>query len=108
MKIPQSAEIPKQKLSDYLLKERKIDDKSKFLRQAGFTESDSEALEQSLKNHISDFDAVSDSENEYGEFYTVKGDLRGPNGNILKIISVWLKRKVDQIFQFITLKPWKK
>lgn len=24
-----------------------------------------------------------------------------------QIVSVWLKRKVDQIFQFITLKPWK-
>ncbi len=90
------------------MKERKRDDKSKFLRQAGFTETDSEALEQAIRIHTANFDAVSDSENEYGEFFTVQGDLQGTNGNVLKIISVWLKRKVDQIFQFITLKPWKK
>ena len=42
--MPQDAIIPDAKISNYLLKYRDKDDKSKFLAQAGFTEDNPEKL----------------------------------------------------------------
>jgi hypothetical protein len=108
MKIPKDAHIPKEKLEDYLLAPRKHNDKSKFLGKAGFTKENPEDLEHSLRSLISEEEARLIAETDYGEMYEVKGDLQGTNGNILSIISIWIKRAFDQIFQFVTLTPWKK
>ncbi len=45
MKIPADALIPQAKLTNYLLVARTVDDKSKFLAQAGFTIENPGALE---------------------------------------------------------------
>jgi len=39
-------------------------------------------------------------------FYRVEGDLKGVEPN-LSVVTVWLERKIDKKFQFITLKPKK-
>jgi len=52
-------------------------------------------------------EAVEDRNNEYGTFYQVKGDLVSPNGVNLSIVTVWLQRRIDGKFQFVTLKPRK-
>jgi hypothetical protein len=43
----------------------------------------------------------------YGIFYGVEGDLAGINGVTLSVTTIWLKRKIDGKFQFITLAPGK-
>ncbi len=48
---------------------------------------------------------IEDTTNEYGTFYNVSGELIGVNGRNLAVITIWLKRKTDNQFQFITLKP---
>jgi hypothetical protein len=107
MKIPKDAQIPEEKITEYLLVLRELDDKSKFLNKAGFTQENPKDLELAIRKHIQEFEANQDRSNKYGDFYTVQGDLEGTNGTFLQIVSVWLKRRIDQIFQFITLKPWK-
>ena len=107
MKILDDTQIPEEKITNYLLTLREQDDKSKFLSKAGFTSENPKDLEFAIRKHIQEFEAKQDRSNEYGEFYTVQGDLEGTNGTFLAIISIWLKRRVDKIFQFITLKPWK-
>ena len=102
MKIPQNAHVPKDKLNKYLLVPKKENDKSKFLSQAGFSLQNPEELEKALRKHIEEHDAIPDKENEYGEFYTVKGDLEGSNGTFLKIISIHIFIKILlYIFQIL-------
>ena len=44
---------------------------------------------------------------EYGTFYRVEGELIGTNNVKLSVTTIWLQRKIDNQFQFITLKPRK-
>ncbi|MEB3215401.1 MAG: hypothetical protein VKN72_03940 [Nostocales cyanobacterium 94392] len=107
MKVPDSAVIPEEKLTRYLLVPRIKDDKSKFLAQAGFTKENPNDLLNAIQQLILTSEAVEDNINEYGVFYTVEGNLQGLNGRSLPVVTVWLQSKNDGSFRFITLKPKK-
>lgn len=107
MKIPQNAIIPDSKLTQYLLVFKLRNDKSKFLAQAGFTLNNWQTLKQAIQNLIETVEAIEDDTNEYGIYYRVEGELLGINNQKLSVITIWLRRKVDNQFQFITLKPKK-
>ncbi|MBE9062636.1 DUF6883 domain-containing protein [cf. Phormidesmis sp. LEGE 11477] len=98
--------MPVAKLSNYLLIYRDQDDKSKFLAQAGFTQTNPEQLEAALLQLVQAYDAIADQQNKYGTFYRVEGDLIGSSGT-LAVVTVWLERTYDGAIQFITLKPKK-
>ncbi len=105
MKLPDNVIIPDGKISNYLLIHREEDDKSKFLAQAGFTQANPEQLKNAIIELITNYEAREDKSNQYGTFYQVKGELKGVNNQKLSVITIWLKRKVDNQIQFITLKP---
>jgi hypothetical protein len=107
MKIPPSAKIPLEKITDYLLVPREWDDKSKFLAQAGFTEDNPELLLQSIRELAESAEAVEDRANEYGVFLRAEGELTGPNGRVLRVVTVWLRWHLDGSVRFVTLKPRK-
>jgi hypothetical protein len=107
MKIPQNVSIPDDKFTQYLLVKREFDDKSKFLLSAGFTLENYYFLIRELKQLIGREEAVKERENSYGVFYSVIGTLTGPQGKKLPVITIWLHKKVDGEFKFITLKPFK-
>ena len=107
MKIPDSAIIPTAKLTRYLLVQRARNDKSKFLARAGFTLDNYEALERALRNLVLSTEATIDRTDDYGTFYQVVGQLEGVNGVVLAVVTVWLQRKIDRKFQFVTLVPYK-
>lgn len=107
MKIPADGIIPDSKITRYLLILREQDDKSKFLAQAGFTQDNPEQLISALRQLADAVEAVEDTINEYGIFYRVEGELIGINNRNLSVITIWLNRKIDGKFQFITLKPKK-
>jgi hypothetical protein len=86
---------------------RSRNDKSKFLAQAGFSAENPEALLNALRQLINDHDALEKRTDEYGIYYNVKGVLQGVNSINLNVLTVWLQRKIDQQFQFITLIPSK-
>lgn len=94
-----------EKLTGYLLVYRASNDKSQFLAQAGFTSRNPSVLEQALRDLVAKEAAVADSINDYGEFYRVEGDLRGPNGVRLPVVTVWIRLKADGSHRFVTLKP---
>lgn len=104
MKIPTNVAIPREKLTHYLLVVRPKNDKSRFLAQAGFTLTKPEALEAAIRQVIAENEAIFDRENEYGAFYQVRGNLRGPDG-ILTVVTIWLLQDVNSEFRFVTLKP---
>ncbi|MBZ0285649.1 MAG: hypothetical protein K8L97_33265 [Anaerolineae bacterium] len=108
MKIPPDAQIPEIKLTRYLLVFKELDDKSKFLAQAGFTSNNPDALEAAIREHLSRDEALLDRSDEHGQFYRVEGTLNGTNGHILNVITVWVREYPKTPFRFITLKPWRK
>ena len=107
MKIPFDAIIPPPKLTQYLLIPREEDDKSKFLAQGGFTQDNPQQLEVAIRQLANTAEAIEDTTNEYGTFYRVEGEIIGVNEINLSVITIWLKRTIDNKFQFITLKPKK-
>ncbi|MEM9090896.1 MAG: DUF6883 domain-containing protein [Cyanobacteria bacterium P01_F01_bin.53] len=107
MKIPSNAIIPVAKLTRYLLVERTRNDKSKFLAQAGFTLNNHESLENALRQLILVSEAIEERTDEYGTFYQAIGQLEGPNSIKLDVVTIWLRRKIDKQFQFVTLVPRK-
>jgi len=101
--------IPIEKLTDYLLVFQLKNDKSKFLAQAGYTQSNPKALEQALRDMFASYEAFLDNKNEYGEFYRVEGMLKGVNQCDLFVVTVWIMRaKEEGVYRFVTLKPWRK
>lgn len=107
MTIPPEAVIATDKLTGYLLVARPLDDKSKFLAGAGFTQSNHEILEAAIRNLAMVARAEEDGSNEYGIFWRVAGQLQGPTGT-LQAVTVWLQWHLDGRFRFITLKPLRK
>ena len=107
MKLPSNVIIPDDKITQYLLVFREQDDKSKFLAKGGFNQNNSEELKLAIYNLIKKSEAIEDITNEYGTFYRVEGNLRGLNSQYLSVITIWLKRTIDNRIQFITLKPKK-
>ena len=107
MKLPFDAIIPDDKIKKYLLVFREKNDKSKFLAKGGFTKNNPEQLKLAIYQLIKTTEAREDITNEYGTFYQVEGKITGVNGQTLLVVTIWLKRKIDNKFKFITLKPKK-
>lgn len=104
MRIPADAIIAEEKLTEYLLVHRERDDKSGFLRRAGFTLANWSLLHDAIRASVDSTDAIEDGASEYGTFYRVEGWLVGPESQ-LAVTSIWMRRAMDQRVYFITLKP---
>jgi hypothetical protein len=107
MIILDAAIILEEKLTKYLLVPRPWDDKSKFLGRAGFDQSNTDELIAAIRRLAVGTEAAEDGTNEYGTFYRVEGILVGPNGQNLKVVTIWLRWRSDESFHFVTLKPWR-
>lgn len=107
MYIPPNCLIPDSKLTHYLLVFQKRNDKSQFLAQAGFTQANPEQLKTALLNLIAITPAVFDRSDQYGDFYQVIGTLKGIQNINLEVVTIWIQRKADAQFQFVTLIPHK-
>ncbi len=105
MKLPADPFIAPDKLTAYLLAPRQIDDKSRYLAQAGFTLGNPDDLRNALLRLATEADAIEDGTNDYGKFYRVSGELLGPNGVRLRVVTIWLRWTLDGSLRFITLKP---
>jgi hypothetical protein len=104
MRFSRHAVIPSEKLTSYLLVERRHNDKARYLAQAGFTQDNPALLEQAIRDLIAHNEAVIDRLDVYGVFYQVEGTLVGPTG-VLNVVTIWLERAVDGELRFVTLKP---
>ena len=105
MRVPEDAVIPWEKLTDCLLAPRLRDDKSRFLARAGFLQSNAEDLLRALRELAVTQDAVEDGESEYGVFLRAEGELIGPSGGALQVVTIWLRWHSDGSTHFVTLKP---
>lgn len=108
MRIPEYAIIPEEKFTRYLLVNREFDDKSQFLRIAGYTINNYQILINEIRILMSENEAVEGRTDEYGTFYKLSGLIKGPTGIKLMVTTIWIERKVDGLFQFVTLIPEKR
>lgn len=106
MRLSRDATIASVKLTKYLLVWREVDDKSKFLAQAGYSQENWQQLEADLRNQILPLEAVPSGEpNRFGDVYEIRGILSGVNGFNLAVVTIWMIEYATQQTKFITLYP---
>ncbi|MEA5467954.1 DUF6883 domain-containing protein [Spirulina sp. 06S082] len=105
MKIPENAIIPDPKLTKYLLVFKQRNDKSQYLAQGGFYLENWQDLKKAIQNLIEENEAIEEQTDEYGTYYQVIGELQGIGDRKLSVVTIWLKRTIDDKFYFITSNP---
>ena len=105
MKLPENTLIAREKLTRYLLVQKKRNDKSQWLAQAGYTLDNWQVLETDLRNQILPIDAAPVESTEYGRMYEINGQLVGPNGKILSVCAIWMTERTTGDSKFITMYP---
>jgi len=108
MKLPLDSLIAHEKLTDYLLKPKKRNDKSKWLAQAGYTLENWQLLENDLRTQVLSLDATLIDKTRYGQMYEIRGKLIGPNGQALLVCTIWITEFTSGIAKFITMFPDKR
>ncbi len=105
MKLNPPLQIDERKLTHYLLVFRDKDDKSNYLRSAGYELDNWPILEKDLLLLADTSDAVFVSNSVFGDSYEVVGSLTGPNERQLMVKSIWIQEKKTGFTKFITLYP---
>lgn len=104
MKLPADSEIAHIKITQYLLMSRDEDDKSKYLALAGYTAAHADQLLHDLRSLlIADANFVQAT--DYGDKYEIRGILTGPNGRMLRVVSIWMIERATGQTKFVTLYP---
>jgi len=105
MKLAENTFFAPEKFTRYLLVPRIEDDKSKFLSFAGYSLDQWQLLERDLKRQILIHDATEVERTKYGTVYEIRGRLKGPNGKILSMVTIWMTELATGKTKFITLFP---
>jgi uncharacterized protein YcbK (DUF882 family) len=105
LKLPPDSQIDREKLVKYLLLPRKENDKSKFLKEGGYTLRNWEKLRDDLREALKEEEAQKIDENDYGEVFELRTTLEGPSGVSLHVVTVWITLKTSGETRFVTLYP---
>jgi hypothetical protein len=105
MKLPTDTIIARRKVTEYLLRHRDEEDKSAFLALAGYTLENADRLLNDLREQLLPREAELFDETEYGPKYGIRGTLTGPNGRVLRVLSIWMKEEATGMVKFVTLRP---
>jgi len=105
MKLPDDVIIADEKLTGYLLVWRARNDKSGYLARAGYELSNWNVLEVDLRQLAATAEAEFERTNAFGEILSARGELHGPNGDILKVKTIWIRLAELDETRFVTLIP---
>jgi hypothetical protein len=105
MRLPPDTTIAADKLTMYLLAHRTRNDKSRWLAQAGYSLRNWQQLERDLRQQILPREAELDETNQYGHVYRIKAELVGPNGIVLRAITIWMTEHETGQTKLITMYP---
>lgn len=105
MKLPADSLIPLEKLTRYLLVPQTRADKSAFLARAGYTLQNPKDLLLDLRQQMLPLDALATERNQFGEYFEIRGPLRGPNGATLRVKTIWIRDALSDTVRFVTLLP---
>ncbi len=98
-----NAVISEAKLTEYLLMVLEKDDKSQFLAQAGYTLENWQELEQDLREQILSLAAIPTVQTEYGQKFSITGNLAGRNQHSIRVKTIWIV--AQGVTRFVTLFP---
>ena len=105
MKLPANTVIAPRKFNQYLLRLRQEDDKSQFLALAGYSLANADQLMGDIREQILPLEAELFDNTEYGPKYRIRGTLTGPNGRVLRVLTIWMKENATNQTKFVTLVP---
>lgn len=105
MKLPGHAIIAREKATRYLLVHQARGDKSAFVKRAGYTLDNADQLLNDLRSQILTLDAEPLQSNNFGQYYEIRGSLRGPNGWTLAVRTIWMTEHLSALTRFVTLLP---
>lgn len=107
MKLAADAVIARDKVVNYLLKWRPENDKSQLLALAGYTIDHPDRLANDIRKQLLPLDAQAEETTEYGGKYRISGTLVGPNGQALRVETIWMVESNSGVTKFVTLYPTK-
>lgn len=105
MKLPEDVVVSDDKLLRYLLLPREENDKSAFLAIAGYTLATWEVLSRDLHEFAKLHEVTDTLTSPYGTKHEVRGALTGPNGQTLRIVTVWITLEATGETRLVTLFP---
>ena len=98
--------IDRRKLTHFLLVRLEVDDKSRFLVMCGYTVDNVDALEAAIREQVATNDAVPDFKDEFGQRYSISGQLPALAGRDMLVTTIWIMKVGDSnIWRFVTLFP---
>ena len=71
----------------------------------GYTKEDWEMFIEDIKRFHLPLDAEPVEENRYGQKYAITGPVEGPNGKKMRLKSVWIILRGDEVPRFIAIYP---
>ena len=103
---PEAAVISQEKLQDYLLSETHPIGrfKAKLFRDLGYRPSHWIQLQTDLQGFLA-LDAIKKEKTPYGQKYEIRGELTGPNGKSINLVTAWIVLKTEDFPRFITAYP---
>lgn len=109
MKLPhrQRAEIPKRKLTDYLLSvtHREGRHKARIFRRLGYSSANWESLASALREHIERYDVAKVEPSRFGTRYVVEGPIESLSEGNATIRKVWFIHRDGIVPQLVTAYP---
>jgi len=103
--LPANTIIATDKFTRYLLVPQARGDKSAFLAGAGYTLENVNQLLHDLRTQILPLDAAPLESGKFGQYYEIRGTLRGPNGVARTVRTIWITEHLSGITKFVTLIP---
>ena len=108
IKILDAVSIAPEKLTKYLLTKRPRNDKSKWLASAGYTLDNWRVLEKNIREQILSMEASPKEITDYGQLYEIRGNIKGPAGKTLAVVTILMNELETGKTKFITMYPDRK
>ena len=105
MKLEPPINIAKEKLIRYLLIPLRNNDKSTYLKLAGYTLNNWSVLARDLLLLAETEAATLEDETEFGVSFSIVSTLTGPNGRQLRVKTIRMREISTGLTKFITLYP---
>ncbi len=112
MKLPNHdlAQVPRKKITEYLLNPEHRDGQHKvaFFLHFGFSAEQWEVLASALVRHAAEHEVTSTRSTPFGTSYAVEGVLRTPEGRESLVRSVWFIQEGTDVPRLTSAYPLKK
>ncbi|MCU0542709.1 MAG: hypothetical protein MUE44_11010 [Oscillatoriaceae cyanobacterium Prado104] len=105
MRIPSNLVIQDQKITNYLLVYQPKDDKSEYLALAGYSQENWQILKNDIMEAVGVAEVAEVTPTDWGTRFKVKSQWYGPNGRLVKVITIWQQDEESDTVKFITLYP---